>query len=416
MLTIDEALRAVLEEARPMSPQIAPLAFALGCILGKDVKADIDLPPFDKALVDGYAVRSDDLQGSDRTLRLGESIMAGQMPSRALGPREAAVVMTGAPLPASCDAVVMHERTQSGEESVRIDEPEVLAGQNILPRGREMRAGDVVLTAGTLLRPAHLGVLASVGMVWPRVLRPSVAIVSTGDELVPPDRVPGPGQIRNSNAVMLQALALEDATEADVLAIAPDEPSVLREVLAEGLESDVLIITGGVSAGQRDLVPEALEALGVRQVFHKVRLKPGKPIWFGVGPTRDAGPATNEGPRRGSLVFGLPGNPVSSLVGYLLLVRPALAVLSGRPGLPMLRLVRLVRPFRHRGDRPTYHPARQVNGTDWDNDPPEIETLDWAGSADLRTVASADGFAAFPAGDRDYEQGEFVDFLSIVSH
>src|SRR5262245_33160271 len=153
MLTIDEALRAVLDEARPLPPRPEPLGRALGCVLAEDVAADIDLPPFDKALVDGYAVRTEDLRGSDRRLRLGESVMAGQTPTRPMAPGEAALVMTGAPLPTGCDAVVMHERTRpgDGEGDVRIDEPEVRPGQNILPRGREMRAGDVVLSAGTVL-------------------------------------------------------------------------------------------------------------------------------------------------------------------------------------------------------------------------------------------------------------------------
>jgi molybdopterin molybdotransferase len=408
MLTIDEALLAVLAEARPLPPCRMPLSYALGCELGEDVTADIDLPPFDKSLVDGYAVRSEDLRGPERWLRLGESITAGQTPTRPLAPGEAALVMTGAPIPEGCDAVVMHERTQAGEGRVRIDEPEVRPGQNILPRGREMRAGDRVLTAGTVLGPAQLGVLASVGQAEPPVRQPSVAIVSTGDELVPPDRVPGPGQIRNSNAVTLEALVKQDRANPVVFPIVADVPARLRSSLGLALDSDVVLISGGVSAGQRDLVPGALESLGVRRVFHKVRLKPGKPIWFGVGPER-----VDLGPRRGALVFGLPGNPVSVLVGYLLFVRPALAVLAHRPAPAPPRPARLARPFRHRGDRPTYYPARWV--TVPGSDPPEVETLDWAGSADLRAVAQADGFAIFPAGDHDYAPGETVGFLPLQS-
>ena len=258
--------------------------------------------------------------------------------------------------------------------------------------------------------------LASVGRSHPRVLRPRVAIVSTGDELVEPDRVPGPGQIRNSNAIMLRGLAIQHHTEARAFPIAPDEPDALQQILRDALDSDIVLITGGVSAGQRDLVPEALESLGVRRVFHKVRLKPGKPLWFGVGPAREDRP--------GPLVFGLPGNPVSGLVGYPLFVRPALKIMTHHqppvppgaerlPVLPMGRGMargRLSKPFRHRGDRPTFYPSRLRPIT---NDWPVIETLDWAGSADLRTVAMADGFAAFPEGDRDYEPGEIVDFLGM---
>jgi molybdopterin molybdotransferase len=405
MLTIEEALDAVLEQARPLPASPQPLEQALRCVLAEDVAADIDLPPFDKALVDGYAVRSEDLAGSDLRLRLGELITAGQTPTRGLGPREAAVVMTGAPVPPGCDAVVMHERTLAAEGSVWVEAPAVRAGQNILPRGREMRAGEVVLTSGVILKPAHLGVLASVGRTSVRVVRPRVAIVPTGDELVEPDRIPGPGQIRNSNAILLQAMAIEETATAELLPIAPDEPARLRQILERGLESDVLVITGGVSAGQRDLVPSSLEELDVRRIFHQVRLKPGKPLWFGVGPPRGQGP--------GALVFGLPGNPVSGLVGFLLFVRPTLAALAGKPGPGHGSLAApLARGFRHRGDRPTYHPARRVPG----GDPGEswaIEALDWSGSADLRTAAGADGFAVFPAGDRDYTPGEMVGFLPM---
>jgi molybdopterin molybdotransferase len=404
LLTIEEALAAVLEAAGPLPATREPLGQALRCVLGEDVAADIDLPPFDKALVDGYAVRCDDLTSGDRWLRLGELITAGRNPTRSLAAREAAVVMTGAPVPPGCDAVVMHERTRSGDGVVWVEEAAVRAGQNILPRGREMHAGEVVLTRGTILKPAHLGVLASIGRTAVRVVRPRVAIVPTGDELVEPDRTPGPGQIRNSNAIMLHGMVLEETARAEVLPIAPDEPAALRQILERGLESDVLVITGGVSAGQRDLVPAALEHLGVRRIFHKVRLKPGKPLWFGVGPPR---PMTDQ---PAPLVFGLPGNPVSGLIGFLLFLKPALAVLAGRPPAPGLSDARLVRSFRHRGDRPTYHPARLVPGDD-PCAPLPIETLEWAGSADLRAVAAADGFAVFPAGDRDYDPGEIVGFL-----
>ena len=408
MLTVEEALQAVLEQARRLPARAEPLERAIRSVLAEEVLADIDLPPFDKSLVDGYALRTGDLVGADRRLRIGETITAGQTPSRPLGPREAAVIMTGAPVPPGCDAVVMHERTRSEGETVWPEEPEVRAGQNILARGREMRAGEVVLATGTVLKPAHLGVLASVGRTPVGVVRrPRVAVVPTGDELVEPDRTPGPGQIRNSNTIMLQALAIEEGADAESLPTAPDEPVELRRILERGLDSDVLMITGGVSAGQRDLVPGVLEDLGVRRVFHKVRLKPGKPIWFGIGPTRSGRP--------GPMVFGLPGNPVSGLVGFLLFVRPALAVLAGRPQPATGTLeARLAQGFRHRGDRPTYHPARVIAGSvvDWTRPSPiAIETLAWAGSADLRTAADADGFAAFPAGDRDYQPGEIVGFL-----
>ncbi len=189
------------------------------------------------------------------------------------------------------------------------------SGRNIVQRGREMRIGEVVLSAGARLTPPRLGLLASVGRVSVRVRpAPRVAIVATGDELVEPGQPLGPGQIRNSNAPMLRALAMAAGAEAHVLPIAADEPSALSTILRRGLDADVLLISGGVSAGTRDLVPSALAALGVENVFHKVNIKPGKPLWFGVGPSRES--------ERGPLVFGLPGNPVSGLVGFLVFARP----------------------------------------------------------------------------------------------
>ena len=409
MLTVAEALAAVLDHARKLPPVALSLVEALDCVLAEDTVADLDSPPFDKALVDGYAVRSSDLAGQVRWLALGETIMAGQVPSRPLGRGEATVVMTGAPIPLECDAVVMHERTRPHQDGVLILEPEVRAGQNLMNRGREMRAGDVVVPCGSILSPARLGVLASVGRVDVRVVpRPLVAIVPTGDELVEPGQVPGPGQIRNSNAVLLQALAMQEGARATVLPIAPDLPGPLTTILERGLESDVLVITGGVSAGQRDLVPAALDALGVTCIFHKVSLKPGKPLWFGIGPSR--------GDRPAALVFGLPGNPVSGLVSFLLFVKAALSVLAGKPE-PHKGWIcgRLTSEFSHRGDRTTFFPSRVVDPGDNTAGLPTIEPLPWHGSADLLATSGADGFAIFAAGDRDYVPGEIVDFLPMRS-
>jgi molybdopterin molybdotransferase len=409
MLTVAQALAAVLEHARALPSARLPLIEALGCVLAEDAAADLDSPPFDKALVDGYAVRSSELAGQDRWLAVGETIMAGQVPSRPMGRGEAAVVMTGAPIPPECDAVVMHERARPDEDRVLILEPVVRAGQNLMARGQEMRAGEVVVARGSILGPARLGVLASVGRVDVRVVpRPLVAIVPTGDELVEPGQVPGPGQIRNSNAVLLHALAIQEGALATVLPIAPDLPGPLAAILERGLESDVLVIAGGVSAGQRDLVPAALDALGAECVFHKVSLKPGKPLWFGIGPPRGDRPAV--------LVFGLPGNPVSGLVTFLLFVKAALSVLAGKPEprSGWIR-VRLTSGFSHRGDRTTFFPSRVVNSEADAAGLPSIEPLPWHGSADLRSTSGADGFAIFTAGDRDYVPGEIVDFLPMRS-
>lgn len=407
-LTVDEAVALVLDRARPLAAGPIALGPALGRTLAEPVIADIDLPPFPKATMDGYAVRSADLAApGEHRLRVAAEILAGQSPDRPIGPGEAARIMTGAPLPPGADAVVNVERTRAEP-----GEPEhalfglaaaVPPGQFILPRGREMRAGDRLLEPGATITPTMIGLLAAAGRASVAVApRPSLTVVPTGDELVAPGATPGPGQIRNSNGPMLAALARAWGAT-DVIEEVPvrDRPDRLVAAFEQAVfERDVLIVSGGVSAGVADLVPAALVECGVAPVFHKVSVKPGKPIWFGVGPPRPGG-------RPGTLVFGLPGNPASGVVGFLLFVRPALDALAGRGARPAPIVPRrLAADFAHRGDRPTFHPARL--------DADGMRPLRWAGSADLRTVALADGFAAFAAGDREYRAGDEVGFLALA--
>ena len=408
MLTVAEALDAVRSRARPLAPQPHRLTEALGFVLARDVVADLDLPPFDKALVDGYALRAGDIPaGEPVTLRVVETIYAGQTPTRAVGPGEAAAIMTGAPIPEGADAVVMVEKTSSPDaDHVVVPPGPVAPGQNRLVRGREMRAGEVVVPAGSILNAAKLGVLASVGAaeVYARPM-PVVGVVATGDEVVPFDQAPGPGQIRNSNTVLLAALAESFGAAPWTYPIVPDRPEALRDAFAWALgEVNILLVSGGVSAGQKDLVPDALASVGVCPVFHKVRVKPGKPLWFGVGPEREgAGP---------TLVFGLPGNPVSGLVSFLLFVRPALAILAGGgPEDDPTPMLPLAAPYRHADDRDVYRPARIVAGGRGEG--PRVEPLNSSGSSDLLGAATGDGFAIFPAGERIYREGEPIGFLPV---
>ncbi len=411
MLTVEEALAEMMKEARPLVPAERSLLDSRGCLLAENVAADADQPPFDKSLVDGYAVRSSDLESGAGRLKVGETVLAGHTPTRGLGPCEAAVIMTGAPLPAEADAVVMREyiRLAHEDQDIVVDAPAVRAGQNILRQGRICRQGEILLQSGTRLSPTSLGLLAAVGRTRVRVIpRPTLAILPTGDELVEPGQVPGPGQIRNSNAAMLEALAMGRDAIPSLCPIAPDEPAELHRVVQQCLTFDVLLLTGGVSAGQRDLVPDALERSGVRRVFHRVRMKPGKPLWFGIGPQR--------GEQPGTLVFGLPGNPASTLVGFLVFVQPALHVLAGQPGpAPGELCARINFEFLLRSDRATYLPARWVEppAATGSSGPGVIEILDWAGSADLLGMARADGFVVLGAGDRVFQAGEIVRFLPL---
>lgn len=403
MLTIEEAQRLVLEHAQALPACEVTLEAALDRVLAQEVYCDLDSPPYDKSIVDGYAVRLADLTDGNGELTILEEITAGAVPSRHVVAGTATRLMTGAPVPTGADAVVMIERTQVSATgagalgNVVIHDAGVSAQRtNVLRQGAAMRRGELVLSPGALLGPANMGLLAELGRAQVRVVRqPRVAILATGDELTAVDQTPGPGQIRNSNGPMLAAFVRRSGCAAVDLGVARDRPEALREKIRLGLECDMLVLSGGVSAGVHDLAPQALADEGVRQVFHKIRLKPGKPLWFGVRDMADA-------PR---LVFGLPGNPVSSFVCFEMFAKPALARLQGRlDARPRPLRVTLTAPFRHRGDRPTCHPSRLVpdeNGLTW-----QAEPLRWAGSADLRGLAAANGLVQFPAGDHDYAVGD----------
>jgi molybdopterin molybdotransferase len=398
MLTVAEAREIVLRNSRPLAPIDASLPPALlGAVLAEDVASDLDMPPYDKAMMDGYAVRSADLPEGRGTLTVIEEVTAGRTPRHALQAGRATRIMTGAPMPAGGDAVVMVERTRTEGDRVVIEDRPPQPGQNVMPRGREMRRGETVLAAGSVLRPQELGLLATVGRTSARVHpAPRVAVLSTGDEVVEAGERPGPGQIRNGNGPMLCAQATRAGGVPRYLGIARDRVDSLAPAVSEGLGADVLLLSGGVSAGTLDLVPGVLQEAGVQPHFHKVEMKPGKPVFFGT--------------RGDALVFGLPGNPVSALVCFELFARPALRRLAGHaePGPFVVRAV-LAEDFAYRTDRPTYHPA--VLGSDdsgW-----RVRAVPWYGSPDLRGLTRANAFVVFPAGDHQHRAGRMLDVLRV---
>jgi molybdopterin molybdotransferase len=398
MLTVAEAQAIVLQNAGPLAPVSAPLSpSVLGAVLAEDVVSDLDMPPHDKALMDGYAVRAADLPDGRGLLTVIEEVIAGRTPRQAVAPGQATRIMTGAPVPAGADAVVMIERTRADGDRVAVEDRPPRPGQNIMPRGREMRRGETVLTAGSPLRPQELGLLATVGRVSARVRpAPRAAVLSTGDEVVEAGERPGPGQIRNGNGPMLCAQVARAGGLPQYLGIARDRLDSLRPLIDEGLRSDLLVLSGGVSAGVVDLVPGVLQEAGVRPYFHKVEMKPGKPVFFGA--------------RGQTLVFGLPGNPVSALVCFELFVRPALRRLAGHaePGPFLVRAV-LTADFAYRTDRPTYHPALlDTQAGRW-----QVRAVPWHGSPDLRGLTRANAFVVFPAGDHQHRAGQEFDVLRV---
>lgn len=401
MISVDEALDQVRRSVAPLPSVRTPLSQLLHLRLAESVASSVDSPPFDKSMVDGYAI---DVSDASATLREIELVTAGHVPLKVVSHGHTIRVMTGAPVPAGASAVVKWEDCELvGDEVIRNPAAGIKPGSCILRRGSSFHAGQVVLEAGKRIGPLDVALLAEIGqaevMVTPR---PRVAVLPTGDELVAAHEPLGPGQIRNSNGPMLlAAVAAAGATAVD-LGVGCDDPDDLRTRINQGLANDVLLVSGGVSAGVKDLVPGILAELGVEEQFHQVRIKPGKPLYFGV---RHA-----EGRR--TLVFGLPGNPVSTFVSYQLFVLPALRALAGAPfeAATTQRAV-LAMPFEHRGKRPTYHPCKV-------NAPTEggvlhLEPLNWRGSADLATLTRATHLAAFPAGDYQLVHGDEIEAIPL---
>ena len=397
MFEVADALAEILRHAKLLPPRTVRLApVIVGGVLAQDIRAEADSPPFDKSLRDGYAVRAADCAAKNpelRYLQVVDEIAAGAVPTRRIEPGECARIFTGAPIPEGADAVVMQENTTATGETVQILDANVKPGQWVFARGSEMRSGDVVLETGTVLSPASVGVLAGLGITQPLVTAiPSVGVLATGNELVDASETPGPGQIRNSNGPMLAAQAARTGAIVHDLGIAADTADELTRRISEELSKhQVLILAGGVSVGKFDLVPAALEQLGVAIHFRQVRLKPGKPLLFGTfGDT---------------LVFGLPGNPVSAFVCFELFVRPALRALAGHidPG-PFLTSLPLADAIAATHDRPTYHPAKLERGeTGW-----AVRPLPWLGAADLRGLQPADAFVVLPAGETRLDRGSLV--------
>lgn len=317
-LTIDEALARILERVSPLPAELVAVEDAAGRVLAEDARAAVDLPPFRSSAMDGFAVRAEDTPG---TLPVSFRVAAGRPAARALEPGEAMGISTGGVVPDGADAVVPIEVVVESANVIVLEEP-VEPGAHVRAVAGDVRAGDTVLTAGLVLSAARIGALAAAGIASVRCSRsPRAAVLSTGTELRRPGETLGPGEIYEANSVMLVAALAGAGAEVERLEPVADDPDAHRAALERGLTADLLVSSGGVSVGPHDLVRSVGADLGVQEVFWRVAVKPGKPVAFGV--------------RDRTLVFGLPGNPVSALVGFELFVRPALGALRGEaePGL-----------------------------------------------------------------------------------
>jgi molybdopterin molybdotransferase len=397
MLSYEQARNKVIEEVGKRRGTRAAAGVsvweALGLVLAQEVKTDREYPPFDRSTRDGYAVRSSEVAPGVQLKCVGE-IKAGDTVRDALMAGTCLQIMTGAAVPAGADAVVMIEQTSREGDLVRFERA-AQRGQNIVPRGSEAAAGQTILTPGVRLGYAELALAAQVGAVNLQCAkRPRVAILSTGDEVVLIDENPGEFQIRNSNSVSLAAQVRIAGGEPVVLGNAADRIEDLGEKIERGLKEDALVLSGGVSMGKYDLVESALKAMGAEFFFDAVAIRPGKPAVFGV---------CKEKP-----VFGLPGNPVSTMVTFELFVAPSIDLLSGAEAraLPLVE-ARLGEAMKEKTGLTHFLPAR----VEWRGAVPEVKALKWQGSGDITALAKANCFLVVPADREKIEVGEYVSVL-----
>lgn len=391
-LSFLDARTAVLKEVRaagivpPM--ETVCLEDSSGRFLAQDVTADRDYPPFNRSVRDGFAVRSTDMPGRVRVI--GE-VRAGESFERTVAAGETVEIMTGAPVPRGADAVVMVEHcTRNDDGSIETDR-EAPAGSNIAMAGCEARAGDVILPRGTRVDYTGTAWLATTGHSRiPVYVRPRVAVIATGDEIVGVDQTPAPHQIRNSNAYSLAAQIRRAGGEPIILPVAKDSKEATAGLIQQGLNADLLLLSGGVSAGKYDFVESALQDFGAQFFFDRVLIQPGQPVVFGAA--------------RGKFFFGLPGNPASTMVTFELFARAALELLAGANEAPLpLTLAKLSRPFRHRPGLTRFLPAH-VSCT-------EVTPVEWQGSGDIPSMCRSNAFLVADSDRADYGAGDLIPVL-----
>jgi molybdopterin molybdotransferase len=394
LITVQRATEIIDAAAVELRVERVELQRCAGFYLAEDLKSDRDAPPFDKSLMDGYAVRSGDLAAAPRELAVVDRIMAGGVAGSVLGEGQTMAIMTGAPLPAGADAVVPIERAQkiAGTDRVRFDQP-AAAGQHIAPRGSDAAGGSVVLRRGVRLDAAKIAVAASIGAVHVPVYRaPSVAVLGTGDELVRPEKTPAANQIRSCNNPMLVALLRRWPCQTTDLGLVRDDPQLIQQRIEAGLANDALLITGGMSVGERDFVPGILRGLGGELKITKLRIKPGKPFVFARMPG-------------GKFVFGLPGNPVSAFVCTVCLVSRLIERMAGGSPGSTARKAALTQPLPANGNRTFFQPAIF--------DGRAITPLQWKGSADIYTLSGANALIVRPENQPAQSAGVIVEFIEL---
>lgn len=377
MIKFEKAYAIALNKAKRLNTVKIPVERSIGRVLAENVKARIDIPPFDKSAMDGYALRAGDISKVPQALRCKGVIKAGRSPKETIKRGESIKIMTGSPLPVGADSVVMVEYTEkdSKKNCVRVLKG-VGSGENVCLRGEDIRRGDLVLRRGRLMRAPEVAIAATLGHAKVKVYRmPSVAILNTGDEIVEPGGVLRHGNIYNSNGPMLTSLLSSMNVDVEYLGIAKDSKSNLRRSISRGLKKDILLVSGGVSMGDYDLVPAALKDCGVKKIFHKIRIKPGKPVFFGVKNDR--------------LIFGVPGNPISTYLAFAILIKPVIEKMMGIK--PVLNVKRgtLMQSYYHKPGRKHFVPAHV---SERGGRLKVYPVRGYHGSADMASLAQANAF------------------------
>ena len=390
MISYEEALQIVLFHSYPFGSEPVSLQESTGRVLAEDVFSDINMPPFNRSAVDGFACRKSDL---DQPLEIIETVRAGLLPLKKLSAGQCTRIMTGAPVPEGADCVIMVEETVE----ISTDRIRFTGGKtktNISPFAEDIKDGELVIKAGTLIKPQHIAIMAAVGHVNPLVAnRPKVAVIATGDEIVEPQLKPGISQIRNSNGYQLTAQASNAGAIPVYLGIAPDnEDDTFRSVTAALARADIILLTGGVSMGTFDFVPKILEQAGMDILFRTIAVQPGKPTIFGIKDKKR--------------VFGLPGNPVSSFTIFEILVKPMLRKMMGISDPVRCLHLPLGTDFhRKRSDRMQWLPVQIREG--------RVYPLEYHGSAHIFSLATAHAIAAIPFGITELTAGDLIDVRPV---
>lgn len=382
MITTDEAHKIINKNLPLRKVETRSLLDSYNYVLAETIFSDIDLPSFNKSAMDGYAIRAVDLQKAPVELEMIETVAAGEQAKKNVKPGKTIKIMTGAPVPDGADTVIKKEVTKEEGGLIKFLEP-AKKGSNICYQGEDLKKGEMVLQAGSLIRAPQIGVLAAVGAKSVKVfLKPSVAVLTTGDELVEIDKKPRAAQIRNSNSYFLITQMHQLGLSADHIGIAKDKKAELSRKIKKGLTKDILIITGGVSAGDYDIVEPVLSELGVNILFDRVAIKPGKPFVFGV----------KESDKHKCLVFALPGNPVSAFVITELFIRPAIAKMTDNTSLEYKKLkAQLDQSKLKVSDREQYIPAY------YDSETNLVKPVLWHGSADMVALTKANALIVIQA-------------------